>query len=393
MRRKIILLATAILLAASVLLLPGCGESQAAADGDERLRVIATIFPQFDFVRQVAGDRVELSMLLAPGAESHGFEPTARDIVALNNADLFIYVGGHGDAWVEPIIASLERGDELRAVALVDLVETVMTEHHHHDDHAHDHHHSHDHGHDEHHHDHSSHNHDNHSHDDHEHHHDSHGHDHDSHSHHDDHAHGHHHSHDHGHDEHHHHHGHDHEHQHHHEPHLDEHVWTCPRNAVLIVQALADILAELDPDNAEFFRENAAAYIAELQALEQAFTEAASEAARTTVVFGDRFPFRYLMNTLGLTAHAAFDGCSPETHASPATIARLIGIVRDENIPVVFHIELSEQGIANTIAEETGARILELHSTHNMSPADFAAGVTYLDLMRRNVEHLREALS
>jgi len=170
-------------------------------------------------------------------------------------------------------------------------------------------------------------------------------------------------------------------------------VWTCPRNAIIIVQALTDALAELDPDNAEFFRANATAYIAELQELDQAFTAMTSQASRSTIVFGDRFPFRYLTDTYGLTYHAAFTGCSPETQASPATIARLIQIVRDENIPVIFHIELSDGGIARTIAGETGARILELHSAHNVSPADFSAGVTYLDLMRRNLEHLREALN
>jgi len=361
----------AILLIAALtmtMLLSSCGGDDQSDDEDGRIRVIATIFPQYDFVRQIAGERVELSMLLSPGAESHGFEPTARDIVTLSNADLLIYVGGHSDEWVERIVTSVneDRETNLRTVALIDLVETVMTEHyhdHHHDSHGHSHyHHDSHHSHDDAHHEHSHH-YDDYGHD-HEHHHDS-SHDHDDHSH----------------------------HHHDHENHEDEHVWTCLRNAVTIVQALTDALAELDPDNAEFFRANAAAYIAELQELDQAFTEMISQAARTTVVFGDRFPFRYLTDTYGLTYHAAFTGCSPETQASPATIARLIETVRHENIPVIFQIELSDGGIARTIAVETGARILELHSAHNVSPADFSAGVTYLDLMRRNLEHLREALN
>jgi len=402
----------------------------------EPLQVIATIFPQYDFVRQIAGDRVDRMLLISPGAESHGFEPTARDMVNINNADLLIYVGGHGDEWVEPILTSLGR-DDLRTAALLDMVDAVMVEHHHHDDscEAHDHHHGHGHDHDcddddcddeDHHHGHS------HDYDcddedcddeaHHHHHGHGHGHDHDcddddcddedhyhghSHDHDcdddddcdDDHHHGH--SHDHKDDcddgeyeDHHHHHGHHHGHDHHHhEPHYDEHVWTCPRNAMRIVAALTDILAEMDPYNAEYFRENAAAFIEELEELDRAFAEVVANGVRTTVIFGDRFPFRYFMDTYGLTAYAAIDGCSATAQASPATIANLINKVRDENIPVVFHIELSHGAIAYTIAEETGARVLELHSVHNVNSADFAAGVGYLELMRRNVENLQEALS
>lgn len=329
----------------AVLLLAACATTDDVSDDGAPLRVITTIFPQFDFVRQIAGDRVELSMLISPGAESHGFEPTPRDMVALSRTDLFIYVGGHGDTWVYPILASLDIED-MRTVALVDLVDTV---HHHHHDHHHDH-------------DHCDLDHDcEYDHDDCDP------------------------------DE-----GYcaiDHHHGHHHDDHHDDHVWTCPRNAILIVEALAEILSELDPDNADFFRANATAYIADLQALDQALAEVVARGVRSTVIFGDRFPFRYLTDTHGLTVYAAFEGCSAETQASPATIAFLIEKVQAENIPVVFYIEFSTRLIANVIAEATGARLLELHSVHNVSHADFSAGVTYLDLMRRNVEQLREALN
>ena len=174
---------------------------------------------------------------------------------------------------------------------------------------------------------------------------------------------------------------------------LDEHVWTSPRNAILIVQALTEILAELDEANADYFRANATAYIAELEALDRAFAEVVTQATRRTIVFGDRNPFRYFTHAYGLTCHAAFPGCSTETQASPATIARLIELVRAQEIPVIFTIEFSNQQIANVIAEDTGATILELHSAHNLSHADFNAGVTYLDLMTRNLEMLKEALS
>jgi len=174
---------------------------------------------------------------------------------------------------------------------------------------------------------------------------------------------------------------------------LDEHVWTSPRNAILIVEALTEILTELDPANADYFRTNAAAYVAELEELDAAFAEVVEEAVRHTIVFGDRFPFRYLAHEYGLHYYAAFPGCSTETQASPATIAQLIQLVRDQEIPFIFTIEFSNQLIANVIVEDTGAEILELHSAHNLSHADFNSGVTYLELMWRNVEHLREALS
>jgi len=396
MKRITTVLTMTLILLLMTLFLASCGDNQAdnqannqagatEIDEHEPLRIIAVAFPQYDFIRQIAGDRVELSMLLSPGAEPHGFEPTPRDMIAINNADLLVYVGGHGDEWVHSVLASLDR-QNMRTVALLDMVDAVLQElvegmehgHAHHHGHSHDHHHHHDDhdhdNHDNHHHDHDNHHdhHDDHDHDDH----DDHHHDHDDHDHDDNH-----HDHDHHHD------------HHHHEDEYDEHVWTSPRNAILIVQALTDILAEMDPDNAEYFRGNAAAYIVQLQELDAAFVEVVASGLRRTVVFGDRFPFRYLMDAYGLTYFAAFTGCSAETQASPATIAFLINKVQEEDIPVVFHIEFSNLLIANTIVEATGARLVELHSAHNVSHADFNAGVTYLDLMWRNVDSLREGLN
>jgi len=152
-------------------------------------------------------------------------------------------------------------------------------------------------------------------------------------------------------------------------------------------------LSELDPANADFFRANAEAYIAELEEVDRAFAEVVASAERDIVIFGDRFPFRYLMDAYGLRYYAAFTGCSVETQASPATIAFLIDQVNAEDIPVVLHIEFSNRLIANVISEATGARLLEMHSAHNVSHADFNAGVTYLDIAWANVEILREALN
>lgn len=191
--------------------------------------------------------------------------------------------------------------------------------------------------------------------------------------------------------------GHDHSaettaHEHAGEVELDEHVWTSPANAKLIVAQLTETLASLDPANASLYRENSMAYLTKLDALDAAFRDATANAARSTIVFGDRFPFRYLANAYNLTYYAAFPGCSTETEASAATVAFLIDKVRGEGIPVVFHVELSNGKMANAISESTGAKVLELHACHNVSKAEFDGGVTYLELMTRNVENLREAL-
>jgi len=159
------------------------------------------------------------------------------------------------------------------------------------------------------------------------------------------------------------------------------------------VESLAQTLSYLDPDNAYFYLENATAYILELMALDRSITEVVSHGTRTFVAFGDRFPFRHLAAHYGLTYIAAFDGCSSETQVSPVRVASIIEAVQSNGLPVVFYIEFSNRDIANVIVEATGARPLELHSVHNVSPSDFTAGVTYLELMTRNVERLREALN
>jgi len=173
----------------------------------------------------------------------------------------------------------------------------------------------------------------------------------------------------------------------------DEHVWTSPQNAILITRGLTYLLCEADPANAEFFRENAAAFIEELEKLDAAFSEVVANAKRNTIVFGDRFPLRYFVHAYDLNWHAAFDGCSADTDPSAATVAFIINTIRSEQIPVVFHIELSTERVADTISNETGARKLLFHSVHNITRRDYEAGLGYLDLMRRNVESLREALN
>lgn len=303
-------------------------ESTATASTPEKLKVVATIFPQYDFVREIAGDKVELVQLLPPGAESHSFEPTPQDIIAIQESDVFIYVGGESDTWIKDIVNSIDTSNT-KILSLVDMVEVKEEEivEGMQDDH-----------------------------------------DHEEESHPEEESHG------------------------HTEIVLDEHVWTSPKNAIEIVQHLTDALSELDPENAKFYTENAKNYITKLTDLDKAFEEAVQNGVRNTIIVGDRFPLRYLADAYNLEYYAAFPGCATQTDPSASTVAFLIDKVKEENIPVVFHIELSNEKMADTICGETGAKKMLLHSCHNLSQQDRDAGATYLSLMQQNVLNLKEAL-
>ena len=179
------------------------------------------------------------------------------------------------------------------------------------------------------------------------------------------------------------------EHSHEHGDEFDAHVWTSPKNDMKITRKISDILCEKDKNNAEFYKNNTDAYLAKLDALDKAFTEAVKEG--DTLVMGDRFPFLYLVKEYGIEYYAAFPGCAGETEPGSATVAALIDKVNSENIPVVFHTEFSNMKVANTICEATGAKPLMLHSCHNVSMEDFEKGESYLSLMYKNLENLKEA--
>ncbi len=307
-----------------------------AVPAQEGLTIITLNFPAYDFSRQVAGDRGLVSMLLPPGTDMHSFEPSPKDLIALSNADLLVYNGGVADYWVEGLLASM--GDDApAAIAMMDLVETVAEEIiEGMEDVSHDHKAATD-----------------------------------SHSH-DDHSHGEHDSEDVG--------------------ELDEHVWTSPRNAILISRAIANKLTELDPHGAQIYASNFEQFESALLALDADFRALVENALRRTIVLGDRFAMRYFTREYGLSYYAAFPGCSAQTEPSAKTIAFLMDIIKKENIPVVFHIELSSRKAASLIAAETGAQDLLLHSAHNISQDDFDKGITYIDIMRGNLENLRKAL-
>ncbi|MDR1135206.1 MAG: metal ABC transporter substrate-binding protein [Clostridiales Family XIII bacterium] len=289
-------------------------ESDAAADG--KLKIVSTLYAPYDFARAVTGDRAELTMLLPPAAESHSFEPTPSDIIAIQNCDVFIYIGGESEEWVERILESVDLSSKqvLSLMDSVSLVEEEIVE------------------------------------------------------------------------------GMEEEDEEEEGEAYDEHIWTSPINAGYMTTAICDAVKAADPANAEFYDQNTRAYLEKLTELDAHFRSIVASAARKTIVFGDRFPFRYFADEYGLDYYAAFPGCSTETEASAATVAFLIDKVNDEKIPVIFHIELANEDMANTIAEATGAKPLLLHSCHNITRDEFVGGVTYLDLMSRNLDTLREAL-
>ena len=365
---------------ASVAVLTGCGNAvgqNAKKEDDGKLNVVTTLFPYYDFARQIAGDAVDLTMVVPAGMDSHSFEPTPADMRTIQNADVLICNGGAMEQWLTQVLAATDTG-HMTVITMMDYVDTYEEEIvEGMEDEAHDH------AHGSHGHDHESEDHDHDAEEDHEHETDA-GHDHDSDSGlPDGHYYG---------D------GHDHsdyvdDDGHHVDIEYDEHIWTSPVNAKKLVGVLAEVLEQEDPAHAASYAENCASYQDKLTELDAEFREVVSHAKRRLVVFGDKFPLRYFFDEYGLEYRAAFSGCSTDTEPSAKTIAYLIDKVREEQIPAVYYLELSSPRVAEIIGEETGAEPLLFHSCHNVTRHQFDSGVTYLELMEQNVKNLKKGLS
>lgn len=314
MKRNLkIIIALAVILIATLGIIIGISNSQKQS---EKISIITTNFPAYDFARAVAGDKADVKMLLKPGAEMHDFEPTPSDIIDIEKSALFIYTGGESDEWVEDILSSTNVNKSLKMMDAVELVEEEAVEGMEAEE----------------------------------------------------------------------------EEEEGEEPEYDEHVWTTPKNAKKIINKIKDELIAISPENKDSFEQNTTNYSNRLDELDSEFKEIINSAKRKTIVFGDRFPLRYFAEEYGLEYYAAFPGCSEQTEASSATIAFLVNKVKSENIPVVFKIEMSNNKIAQTIADETGAKVLTFNSIHNISAEDFESGITYIDLMEGNLITLEEAL-
>lgn len=317
----------ALLLAAAVAL-PLCACAPAGEEAEDgRLQVVCSLFPYYDFVREIGGAYVSPRLLVAAGREAHSFEPTPMDVLRVSRADVFVYNGGEGEQWVDEILSSA--GENIPTVLrMMDYADTLTEEPlAGHDDHDHA---DHDHEHDD---------------------------DHDS----DD-------------------------------IEYDEHIWTSPVQAMKLCRAICDALCAADPAHAAVYRSNLENYLGQLAELDVAFRQVCSEKKRSLLVFGDRFPLLYFCREYGLDYRAAFHGCSSDTEPSLYTLKFLIDKVRQQDIPVVYALELSSRKVADAIAETTGATVETFYSCQTVSQADWAAGEGYVSLMRRNVAALREGI-
>jgi len=266
----------------------------------DKLKIVVANFPLYDFAREIGGDFVSITMLFA---SDHSYEPSPQDMIAIQNANIFIYIGGESDEWVKKILNTTLNSK----LSTLYFLENEESEDHHEEDHEED---------------------------------------------------------------------------------NDEHIWTSPRNAIDMAKKIAEAFSEKDTLNKDFYMERNAKFTKNLEALDSMFTSIVENSKRKTIIFGDRFPFKHFAEDYGLEYHAAFPGCSNETEPSAASVAFLIDKVKAEKIPVVFHIELSNESIANTITEATGAKKMLMHSVHNVSDLN----ESYLSLMKKNAEALKEAL-
>lgn len=328
---------TALLLALFVLVgaLAGCGK-QNDTNKTDKLSIVTTIFPEYDWVREILGDKAdnaEITMLLDNGVDLHSYQPTADDIVKISDCDLFIYVGGESDGWVEDALRNAANRN-MKVINLLEIlgdsvkteeiVEGMQEEHEHEDAHAHD----------------------------------------------------------------------DAE-EHEHEEETDEHVWLSLKNAKMLVRVISKALQELDPDNKDIYAANADAYVKKLSALDAEYQAAVDAASNKTILFGDRFPFRYLVDDYGLRYYAAFVGCSAETEAGFETISFLAKRVDEWKLPCVLTIEGAQHKIAETVVRNTTAKnqkVLTMDSMQSTTSKDVKNGTTYLSVMEKNLSVLKEAL-
>ena len=381
------LAAALILMVALIMTFTGCGKSGSKKDSGKKT-IVCTVFPEYDWVKEIikgCEDRFDVKLLMKNGADLHNYQSTADDILMISECDMFIYVGGESDKWVDDALSEAVNknmivinlmdilGDRAKEEELVDGMQESEHDHDHDDaDHEEDADHDDaDHEEDV---DHADADHeDDADHDDAEHEEDA---DHDDTDHEED-A------------------DHDHDHE---EPEYDEHVWLSLKNAELFVKYIEEKIETLDDDeeSVKKYKENAEAYTAKLAELDKKYEETVGNAANKTIVFGDRFPFRYLVDDYGLDYYAAFIGCSAETEASFETIAFLSGKIDELSLKSILKIETSDGKIAETIKENTKGKdqtVLTLDSMQAVTEKDTEKGVSYYDIMQKNLEVLTQALN
>lgn len=283
-------------------MLCGC-TSVAPQKQDDKLTVVTTIFPLYDFARQITGNKADIKMLIKAGSEVHSYDPLPSDMAAVYNSDLFLYIGGESDKWVETLI----NDNEINSLPLMACVKE-HSEHHH---------------------------------------------------------------------------GH---------THADEHIWTSPENAVLMLEEICESIIKVDQNNESYYRDNCNAYIQKINIAAQEIGITVSKQENPFILVADRFPFVYFTEHFGIEYEAAFDGCAVSTDISLKTMSRLTKTIQSKGVKTVFVTELSNQNIAKALKEELGVQIVELHSAHNVSANDFSSGISYVDIMYRNKNALERGL-
>lgn len=349
-----------------ILGMTGCGKTTEKED-NYRLKIVTSLFPYYDMARAVIGDvkGIDLKMTVTPGQDSHSFEPTPSDVIQMENADVLIYNGGSLETWIDTLLDSLNNKNQIQMkmmdyvdVLNEEIVEGMDTrfEEHDHDEHSHkeDNHNKEKHKEDSH----SEENHkeDNHSEDSSN---DSEFHNEDSEE---------------GHEE------------------TDEHIWTSPVNEIIMTEKICETLSKALPEEKENFQKNAESYISQLKELDNEFRTIVENAKINEIIFADKFPLQYFAKEYGLKYYAAFPGCGSDMEPSAKTIAFLVDKIKEDNIKAVFYLELSSHIVSDAIETDTGAKPLQFNSCHNITQKQFDSGVTYVDLMKENVNNLKIAL-
>lgn len=349
-----------------ILGMAGCGKTTEKED-NYRLKIVTSLFPYYDMARAVIGDvkGIDLKMTVTPGQDSHSFEPTPSDVIQMENADVLIYNGGSLETWIDTLLDSLNNKNQIQMkmmdyvdVLNEEIVEGMDTrfEEHDHDEHSHkeDNHNKEKHKEDSH----SEENHkeDNHSEDSSN---DSEFHNEDSEGEHEE---------------------------------TDEHIWTSPVNEIIMTEKICETLSKALPEEKENFQKNAESYISQLKELDNEFRTIVENAKINEIIFADKFPLQYFAKEYGLKYYAAFPGCGSDMEPSAKTIGFLVDRIKEDNIKAVFYLELSSHIVADAIETDTGAKPLQFNSCHNITQKQFDSGVTYVDLMKENVNNLKIAL-
>ena len=325
-------------------IMTGCGaEEEQASDGaEDKVKIVCTIFPEYDWLCAVVGEEkenFEIELLLDNGTDLHNYQPTAADMADIATCDLFIYAGGESASWVDDALENVGK-DDVKVLKLCEILEGHLQEEEHIEGMA------------------------------------------DGHDHHDEECETE---------------GHDHEAEHHHdsETAYDEHVWLSLKNAQIIVEKITETVSEMDVVRAAKYQENCKAYLTQLSALDEQFAEMIEAAEKDTILVADRFPFLYLVNDYGLQYYAAFSGCSAETESSFETISFLMEKTDALDLNVILVIENSDHRLAETIAANTrkNPEILVLNSLQSITKKEIEHGVTFLSVMEENLEVLKKALN